>query len=163
MRLFVNRLREMVSFELGKEIEKDVFCLVTSVGQRKKAEYPWGIEPQTFGFCAPMLYRWATERRSTESEGLRFDSSWGLRIFSLSHARDKTETTFLNLRMICTWATRINKIFCRIVTLQRSSRLKNFFFSNWFFLHIIKIVSFRKKSNVTKLPYQFLLFGTKTI
>ena len=37
------------------------------------------------------------------------------------------------------------------------------FFSNWFFLHIIKIVSFRKKSNVTKLPYQFLLFGTKTI
>ena len=30
----------------------------------------------------------ATERKS---EGLRFDSSWGLRIFSLSHARDKTK------------------------------------------------------------------------
>ena len=29
-------IREMVSFGLGKEIEKDVFCLVTSVGQRKK-------------------------------------------------------------------------------------------------------------------------------
>ena len=28
--------REMVSFELGKERGKDVFCLVTSVGQRKK-------------------------------------------------------------------------------------------------------------------------------
>ena len=27
--------REMVSFELGKEIEKLVFRLVTSVGQRK--------------------------------------------------------------------------------------------------------------------------------
>ena len=27
--------REMVSFELGKEIEKDAFCLVTSVEQRK--------------------------------------------------------------------------------------------------------------------------------
>ena len=26
----------MVSFELGIEIEKDVFCHVTSVGQRKK-------------------------------------------------------------------------------------------------------------------------------
>ena len=26
----------MVSFELGKEIEEDVFRLVTSVGQRKK-------------------------------------------------------------------------------------------------------------------------------
>ena len=30
------------------------------------------------------------EHRSAESEDLRFDSSWGLRIFSLSHARDKT-------------------------------------------------------------------------
>ena len=28
---------------------------------------------------------------SVESEGLRFDSSWGLRIFSLSHAPDKTK------------------------------------------------------------------------
>ena len=26
------------------------------------------------------------EHRSAESEGLRFDSSWGLRIFSLSYA-----------------------------------------------------------------------------
>ena len=33
------------------------------------------------------------EHRSAESEGLRFDSSWGLRIFSLSHARDKTKKT----------------------------------------------------------------------
>ena len=31
------------------------------------------------------------EHRSTESEGLRFNSSWGLGIFSLSHACDKTE------------------------------------------------------------------------
>ena len=31
------------------------------------------------------------ELRSAESEGLRFDSSWALRIFSLSHARDKTK------------------------------------------------------------------------
>ena len=45
----------MVSFELGKEIEKDVFRLVKSVGQRKDSECPCGIEPQTFGFRAPML------------------------------------------------------------------------------------------------------------
>ena len=32
----VNRIRNMVSFELGKEIERDVFRLVTSVPQRKK-------------------------------------------------------------------------------------------------------------------------------
>ena len=36
--LFVNKIREMVSFELSKEIEKDVFCLVPSVGQRKNCE-----------------------------------------------------------------------------------------------------------------------------
>ena len=35
------------------------------------------------------------EHLSAESEDLRFDSSWGLRIFSLSHARNKTENIFL--------------------------------------------------------------------
>ena len=54
-------VREMVSFELVKEVEKDVFCLVMSVGKRKKPEYPWGIEPQTFRFCVPFLFHWATE------------------------------------------------------------------------------------------------------
>ena len=32
----------MVSFELGKEIEKYFFCLVTSVGQRKNSALPGG-------------------------------------------------------------------------------------------------------------------------
>ena len=32
----VSRMREKVSFELEKKIEKDLFHLVTSVGQRKK-------------------------------------------------------------------------------------------------------------------------------
>ena len=36
------------------------------------------------------------EHRSAESEGLRFDSSWVLRIFSLSHARGKTKTISLS-------------------------------------------------------------------
>ena len=36
----VNGIREVVSFELGKEIEKDVFCLVSSVEQRKHSESP---------------------------------------------------------------------------------------------------------------------------
>ena len=30
----------MISLEIGKEIEKDVFRLVTSVGQRKNSESP---------------------------------------------------------------------------------------------------------------------------
>ena len=34
--MFVNRLTEMVSFELSEDIEKDVLCLVMSGGQRKK-------------------------------------------------------------------------------------------------------------------------------
>ena len=38
--MFVNTVKEMVSIELGKEIEKDVFRLVTSVGQRKTSESP---------------------------------------------------------------------------------------------------------------------------
>ena len=38
--VFVNRIREMVSFELGKEIKKDVFLLVTSVGQITNSESP---------------------------------------------------------------------------------------------------------------------------
>ena len=33
--MFVNRIREMVSFELGRGIEKAVVRLVTSMGQRK--------------------------------------------------------------------------------------------------------------------------------
>ena len=38
--MFVNRIREIVSFELSKETEKDVFCLVTSAGQGKNSESP---------------------------------------------------------------------------------------------------------------------------
>ena len=34
--------------------------------QRKNAEFPGGIEPQTFGFRAPMLYHWATETMVSE-------------------------------------------------------------------------------------------------
>ena len=38
----------MVSFELGKETEKDVFLLVTSEGKRITSESPRGIEPHPF-------------------------------------------------------------------------------------------------------------------
>ena len=51
--IFIDRLREMVSFVLGKEIEKDAFRLVTSVEQRKNFESLRLIEPQTFGFRGP--------------------------------------------------------------------------------------------------------------
>ena len=38
--MFVIGIRDMVSFELGKETEKDVFLLVTSVGKRNTSESP---------------------------------------------------------------------------------------------------------------------------
>ena len=89
----------MVNFKLGKEIKKDVFSLVTSLGQRKNSESPWAIKPQNFGFCSLMLYHWATEcewgllwRGLSWSSFL--DSLWGLSIVSLSHAPDETKTSF---------------------------------------------------------------------
>ena len=42
-------------------LDKIFLRLVTSVGQSKNSEFPSGIEPQTFGFRAAMLYHWATE------------------------------------------------------------------------------------------------------
>ena len=44
----------MVTFELGKEIKKDIFR--HELGTKKKSEFPIGIEPQTFGSRAPMFY-----------------------------------------------------------------------------------------------------------
>ena len=61
----------MVSFELGKEIEKDVFFVLSLVWDKEKMLSP-----------------------HEESEDLRFDSSWEIRIFSLSHARDKAKKHF---------------------------------------------------------------------
>ena len=46
--------RDGISFELDKEIEKEVFRLVTCVGQIENSESP--LELQTFEFRAPMLY-----------------------------------------------------------------------------------------------------------
>ena len=40
------------------------------------------------------------EHQSAESEGLRVDSSWGLRIFSLSHARDKKKNISLDIETV---------------------------------------------------------------
>ena len=110
--------------------KKDVFHLVTSWGQRKNSEFPWGIEPlhcdalplsqnrsqsnlKTFriwkskvwllwynhGYLMVIWFVLWCSATELELEcgtvGLRFNSSWGLRIFSLSKARDKTKNIFL--------------------------------------------------------------------
>ena len=40
--------------------------------------------------CGSVVEHW-----TPESEGIRFNSTWRLRIFSLSHACDKTKNIFL--------------------------------------------------------------------
>ena len=60
--LNINRIRKIVSVKLGKEIEKDFFHLVMSVGKRKKILSPCeegNLRP--FGFCVLMLYPRALE------------------------------------------------------------------------------------------------------
>ena len=59
-----------------------------SYGLRNAPSSPWSL-------CSSMV-----EHRSAESEGLRVDSSWGFRIFSLSHARDKTKNIFLDIEIV---------------------------------------------------------------
>ena len=46
--------------------------------------------------CGVPVAQWL-EHRSAESEGLKFDFSWILRIFSLSYARDKTKKTYFSI------------------------------------------------------------------
>ena len=121
----------MVSFELDKEIEKDVLHILIIVWRWKKVlslHGEWNLRPSDSAKVrAPMLYHWATEtlqwvhtarisnvdrvmfvnrnkreNRSAESEGLRFDSSWGLRIFSSSHTMIRRKTSFSRFLSILT-------------------------------------------------------------
>ena len=78
----VFRIRKMVSFELSKEIGKDVFRFVTSVGQRKKFRVP--------------LRKRTSDLRIPRSDAL----SHGDSVFSLSHAREKTKNIFLQCGIV---------------------------------------------------------------
>ena len=48
----------MVSFELGKEIEKDVFCLVMSVGQRKNSLFVQLLVPTSSTMSRNLLVKY---------------------------------------------------------------------------------------------------------
>ena len=80
--------------------------------------------PQTR--CDPVV-----EHRSAETESLRFDSSWELRIISLSHARDKTKNVFYFLV---------------------SSKL-TIFFILFQSINVMNIVPRRIKTLLTEVPY----------
>ena len=82
--IFVNRIREMVSFELGEEIGKDVFRLLTSVEQR----IPF---PKFFGF-----HLRASEHKIPWS-GVRFLMETQNFFSFFFHVRDKTNNVFLDI------------------------------------------------------------------
>ena len=64
------------------------------------------------------------EHRSAESESLRFDSSWGLRIFSLSHARDKTEKHFsISMHILLTVLSAFPKVLREMTCLTVKSSI----------------------------------------
>ena len=79
-----------LSHKLFQKLRKMFFRLVTSAGQRNNSESPWGIEPQTFRFRAPMLYHWAIE---TPRSITKF-------IFPFSHARHTTKIIFLYILFV---------------------------------------------------------------
>ena len=58
------------------------------------------------GVCGSVVEHW-----SAESKGLRFDSSWGLRIFSLSHTCDKTKK---NLSIFLYWVQKLPSLLFSI-------------------------------------------------
>ena len=53
--MFINRIRKIVGFELVKEIEKDVFRLVTSVKQRKNSEFSFVLNRHMAAYCMKTL------------------------------------------------------------------------------------------------------------
>ena len=71
------------------------------------------------------------EHRSAETESLRFDSSWELRIVSLSHARDKTKNVFYFLLS--------SKLTIFLILFQS--------------INVMNIVPRRIKTLLTEVPY----------
>ena len=52
----------MVSFELGKEIKKNVFCLVTSVGQRGNSLFVQLLVPTSSTMSRNLLVKYLNAR-----------------------------------------------------------------------------------------------------
>ena len=74
----------LVVFELS--FEQICYLFVWNLKNFRSIYFNFVIKLADRGVCGSVV-----EHRSAECEGLRFDSLWRLRIFSLSHARDKTK------------------------------------------------------------------------
>ena len=100
----------MIRFELGKETYKKMFFALWRAWDKEKIPSPLvesnltpsdsalrcsTTEPQRLHGERGLLRNSYDTRRRTEFECMRFGYSWGLRVFSLSHARDKTKNVVL--------------------------------------------------------------------
>ena len=132
----VNRITEMVSFEtyhISYSIYKhDAIDIADPSSMQDVCHMNFVLDLAHRSLCGSVV-----EHRNAETEGLRFDSSWGLRIFSLSYASDKTKNLFLHEWLLShfpseripgvPWHELINNTFCAWVVINPKERSKNYF------------------------------------
>ena len=122
LNIFVNRKRKMVNFDLGEEIER-YFSSCQKRGTEKK--FPWGMEPQTLGFCALMLYHWVTETL-WRTRPLKSSASSKFIIFFTVHVIKALST--LLIPAIC-WTYVIFELWNRLA--QQAQSLSSFLLYMW--------------------------------
>ena len=88
--IFLYSFTELKAYSLSRHIYKTLLILVRMHGMQDARHMNFVIDLVHRRVCFSVV-----EHRSAESKGLRFVSPWRLRIFSTSHARDKTANIFL--------------------------------------------------------------------
>ena len=88
--IFLYSFTELKAYSLSRHIYKTLLILVRMHSMQDARHMNFVIDLVHRRVCFSVV-----EHRSAESKGLRFVSSWRLRIFSISHARDKTANIFL--------------------------------------------------------------------
>ena len=123
-------------------------------------------EPQRLHGERGLLRNSYDTRRRTEFKGLRFGSSWGLRVLSLSHARDKTKNVVLyffnelNLPVLNFMSSR-NGIVWIIASMSVSEQLGTYPSPNLYWPWLTMSSSLdqgRGFAPTTRVPYFTLLF-----
>ena len=88
--IFLFSFTELKAYSPSRHIYKTLLILVRMHSMQDARHMNFVIDLVHREVCFSVV-----EHRSAESKGLRFVSSWRLRIFSISHARDKTANIFL--------------------------------------------------------------------
>ena len=115
---FVNRIREMVSFELDKDVEKGVYSLQWALLTLSLIKMQRKVSILCNGPAHPVVQQ---QHWSVKSKGLMFTSSWEFRICSLFHAHDQTKN---HLTLDCQFSFFFGLFILDIGTILRVSELK---------------------------------------